>query len=107
MYQRMTRGIMKNEAGEYIKDDVGYVMRTSDKAVFPCVDENPDYQQYLKDIEAKATVTDFDYEAEEQRQVAESAQATAERGREALIQAKVWEMAEAALIAEGKLVAEK
>jgi len=103
----MTRGVMKNEdTGEYIKGDVEYIMRISDKAMIPCVPENKDYQQYLKDVEAKVAVTDFDYEAEEQRQAAESAIALAEAEREALIQAKMWEMAEAELIAEGKLVAE-
>jgi hypothetical protein len=99
----MTRGVMKNEAGEYVKGDIEYIMRTSDNAMIPCVEENPDYQQYLKDIEAKAPVTDFDYEAEEQRQTVESAKATEAREREALIQAKIREMAEAALISEGKL----
>lgn len=107
MYQRMTRGIMKNEAGEYVKDDVDYIMRTSDKAIIPCVEENEDYQQYLKDIEAKAPVTDFDYEAEEQRQTVESAKATEARERKALIQAKIREMAEAELVKEGKLEAAK
>lgn len=100
MYQRMTRGIMKNEAGEYVKSDTEYIIRTADKAVIPCVPENKDYQQYLKDIEAKATVTDFDYEAEEHRQVAESAQATAIQEHEVLVQMKMREMAETALAAE-------
>jgi hypothetical protein len=103
MYRRMTQGIMKNEAGEYVKDDVDYIMRTSDKAMIPCVEENPDYQQYLNDLKAKATVTDFDYEAEEQRQAVESAQATAEQEREALIQAKIREMAIVELTKEGKI----
>ena len=103
MYKRMTRGVMKNEAGEYVKGDIEYIKRTSDKAMIPCVEENPDYQQYLRDIKAKATVTDFDYEAEEQRQAIESAQAIAAQETEALIQAKIREMAEAELIAEGKL----
>jgi hypothetical protein len=99
----MTRGITKNEAGEYVKGDVEYIMRTSDKALIPCVEENPDYQQYLKDIEEKVTVTDFDYEAEEQRQAVESAQATAAQEKEVLIQAKMREMAEAELTKEGKI----
>jgi hypothetical protein len=94
---------MKNEAGEYIKGDVEYIMRISDKAMIPCVPENKDYQQYLKDIEAKATVTDFDYDAEELRQATAQAAKAAEQEREALIQAKMREMAEAELIAEGKL----
>ena len=104
MYQRMTQGVMIDKTtGEYITSDIEYIKRTSDGAIFPCVEENPDYQQYIKDVEAKATVTDFDYGAEEQRQAIESAQATAAQEKEALIQAKMLEMAVAELVAEGKL----
>ena len=108
MYQRMTLGVMKDKAtGEYTKDVVEYIKRVSDGAIFPCVPENKDYQRYLTDLKAKVVVTDFDYAAEELRQAEAEAQTTAEEEKEALITAKSREMAEAALIAEGKLTAEK
>ena len=64
----MKLGVMKDEQGNRIKEDVEYVMRDSDKALIPCVEGNLDYQQYLKDVKDGAEVTDFDYEAEDLRQ---------------------------------------
>jgi len=46
----------------------GYIKRQSDLALIPTTLENPDYVQYLSDVENGASVTNFDYEAEEQRQ---------------------------------------
>ena len=102
MYQRMTLGVMKDKAtGEYTKDVVEYIKRTSDGAIFPCVPENKDYQRYLTDLKAKVVVTDYDYAAEELRQAEAEAQTNAEQGKEALITAKIREIAEEELIKEG------
>jgi len=46
----------------------GYIQRQSDLALIPATLDNADYVQYLSDVENGAIVTNFDYEAEEQRQ---------------------------------------
>ena len=51
---------------EYIT--VSYIKRVSDKAVIPRNMDNKDYLQYLEDVKNGASVTPFDYAAEEVRQ---------------------------------------
>lgn len=48
----------------------GSVMRDTDLALIPPTEGNADWQQYLADVKAGATVEPFDYAAEEARQAA-------------------------------------
>lgn len=85
MYKLMNQGVMQVEGGGYSKPTitvamsanqepvevpVEYVMRDSDLALIPCTLGNADYAQYLEDVAAGATVTNYDYAAEEARQSA-------------------------------------
>lgn len=97
MYKLMNQGIMKDEQGNYSKAkrkiktkegeaevEVEYVMRESDKALIPCVEENADYQAYLNDVAGGAVVENFDYVAEDARQEAEKSKPKAKTIEERL-----------------------
>ena len=96
MYKRMR--------DETIKVDgkirtLGYIKRDYDLALIPMTDENPDYIQYLKDVKDGANVTDYDYEAEDARQLAAS-QTTEEKLYEEAIKKKEKEILRKQAIAE-------
>ena len=81
----------------------GYIKRDSDLALIPMTEANPDYIQYLEDVKSGAKVTDYDYEAEDARQLV-AIQVTEEANtREELIQEKIREIAIKELVAEGKI----
>ena len=82
-----------------------YIQRDSDLALIPMVEDNPDYLKYLEDVKTGAEVTDFDYEAEEARQLVASKVTKEATDREKLIQEKIREIAIKELIAEGKIEA--
>lgn len=105
MYKRMNDKVIETVVdGEIQTRTLGYIQRTSDLALIPMTEENPDYIQYLKDVEAGASVTDFDYEAEDARQVLADIATKAVKDREELIQEKIREIAIRELVIEGKIV---
>lgn len=81
----------------------GQIQRQSDLALIPPNESNADYVKYLKDVDSGAEVTQYDYQAEEARQIAEQAKLAKEKETEDLIQAKIREQAISALKVEGKL----
>ena len=71
MYKRMNDEVIETVVdGKTETRTLGYIQRTSDLALIPMTEGNPDYLKYLEDVKAGAKVTDFDYEAEDARQVA-------------------------------------
>jgi hypothetical protein len=98
-YFRKYKGVMRDEQGNWIKEDVEYIKRETDKALIPCVEGNADYQAYLEDKEK--VVEDFDYEAEDLRQQTASAGKREADDMEALISERMRKNAEAELIKEG------
>ena len=110
MYKRLNDEVIETEVdGKTITRTLGYIKRDSDKAVIPMNEANADYLQYLEDVKAGAKVTDYDYEAEEARQIAASIVAKVATDREELIQAKIRDTAISTLVSEGKIeaIAEK
>ena len=104
MYKRMNDEIIETEVdGKTVTRTLGYIKRDSDKAVIPMNEANADYLQYLKDVKAGAEVTDYDYEAEDARQVAAGIVTKAATEREELIQGKIREIAIKELVAESKI----
>ena len=108
-YKRMNNVVIEteitNESGEKeIQTRIlGYIQRDSDLALIPMNEGNADYLQYLEDVKNGAEVTDFDYEAEEARQIAASIVAKVATDREELIQSKIREIAIKELVTEGKI----
>ena len=84
----------------------GYIKRDSDLALIPMTEANPDYIQYLEDVKSGAKVTDYDYEAEDARQVAAGIETKAATDREELIQERIRKIAVTELVTEGKIEAE-
>ena len=107
MYKRIRDKVIETVVdGKTETRTLGYIQRTSDLALIPMTEGNPDYLKYLEDVKAGAKVTDFDYEAEDARQVAAGIVTKAATDREELIQAKIREIAIKELVAEGKIEAE-
>jgi len=99
----MTLGVMKDkETGEWVSG-IGYIKRDSDSAIIPMTKDNSDYLQYLEDVKAGAEVTDYDYEAEDARQVAAGIETKAASDREELIQERIRKIAVNELVSEGKI----
>ena len=86
MYKRMNDEVIETVVdGKTETRTLGYIQRTSDLALIPMTEGNPDYLKYLEDVKGGAKVTDFDYEAEEARQVAADIVTKAATDREELI----------------------
>ena len=104
MYKRLNDEVIETEVdGKTETRTLGYIKRDSDKAVIPMNEANADYLQYLKDVKAGAEVTDYDYEAEDARQVAAGIATKADSDREELIQERIRKIAVTELVAEGKI----
>jgi len=107
MYKRMNDKVIETEVdGKTVTRTLGYIKRDSDKAIIPMNEANTDYLKYLEDVKAGAEVTDYDYEAEDARQVAAGIETKAAKDREELIQERIRKIAVDELVAEGKIVAE-
>ena len=104
MYKRLNDKVIETEVdGKTVTRTLGYIKRDSDKAVIPMNEANADYLQYLEDVKAGAEVTDYDYEAEEARQVAAGIETKAATDREELIQERIRKIAVNELVSEGKI----
>ena len=101
MYKRMNDKVIETEVdGKTVTRTLGYIKRDSDKAIIPMNEANTDYLKYLEDVKAGAEVTDYDYEAEDARQVAAGIETKAESDREELIQERIRKIAVTELVAE-------
>ena len=89
--------------GKTVTRTLGYIKRDSDKAIIPMNEANTDYLKYLEDVKAGAKVTDYDYEAEDARQLAAAITTKAESDREELIQERIRKIAVNELVSEGKI----
>ena len=104
MYKRLNDEVIETEVdGKTVTRTLGYIKRDSDKAVIPMNEANADYLQYLEDVKAGAEVTDYDYEAEDARQLLASQTKEETDIKQKLIQEKIREQAIEALKIEGKL----
>jgi len=107
MYKRLNDEVIETEVdGKTVTRTLGYIKRDSDKAIIPMNEANADYLQYLKDVKAGAKVTDYDYAAEEARQVAAEIVTEAASEREELIQERIRDIAVNELVTEGKIEAD-
>ena len=100
MYQKMHLGVRMDKAGKISPDSVEYIYRESDGALIPCVEENADYQEYLKN---KGEEKFFDYQAEKARQEAAKAEKKGTAEVERLVAEKLRSIAIDALVADGVL----
>ena len=115
MYKRMNDKVIETEVTnldgekEIQTRTLGYIQRDSDLALIPMNEANADYLQYKEDVKAGAEVTDYDYAAEDARQVAAGIETKAASDREELIQGKIRDTAISTLVSEGKIeaIAEK